>query len=135
VYDTLLFIHVLAAFILGAAVVLFSAYTLGAERSPAGWTLACRLEDIGGTGTLVFGIWLALYVDGYAITDGWIIAAIVIWAAAGASGNIFRKRLDPVIAGGGAEFSSAIQQVAVVGWVRSALFVLLLADMIWKPGA
>ena len=38
------------------------------------------LWAIGGLGTLVFGVWLALYVKGYEIWDGWIITAIVLWA-------------------------------------------------------
>ena len=43
-------------------------------------TVGNVLWTIGGLGTLVFGIWLALYVKGYEIWDGWIITAIVLWA-------------------------------------------------------
>ncbi|HEX2129409.1 MAG TPA: hypothetical protein VHF58_09365 [Solirubrobacterales bacterium] len=130
-YDTLLFFHVLAAFLLVAAVVMFSAYTLGAPTTRSGFTLASRLEDIGGVGVLVLGIWLALYVDGYSLGDGWIIAAIVLWLAAGASGNFYRQAMEPAMTAGGA----VAQRAATLNWVRAALTVLLLADMIWKPGA
>ena len=38
---------------------------------------------VGAVGTIVFGIWLAFSLGGYRIWDGWIIAAIVLWAIAG----------------------------------------------------
>jgi hypothetical protein len=37
--------------------------------------------------TILLGIWLAFALDGYAIWDGWIIAAIVLWAIAGEIGQ------------------------------------------------
>ena len=134
-YDTLLFFHLLAAFTLATAVVLLTAYTLGAPTSAGGFTWAGRLEDMSATATLVFGVWLALYVDAYSITDGWIVAAIVLWAAAGASSNFFRQRVQSAGAAAGAEFTAVVQRAATLSWVRTALFVLLLADMAWKPGA
>ena len=42
---------------------------------------------IGGVGTLVFGIWLAVSLDAYELWDGWVIAAIVLWAVAGGAGQ------------------------------------------------
>ena len=135
VSETLLFLHVLAAFALAGAIVLFSGYSLGAEASRGGLTLAARLEDIGGIGTLVFGVWMAL--DTYSLGDGWIIAAILLWAAAGATGNFWRQRVQPVAdsSGPGAELVAAVQGAVMLNWLRTTLFVLLLADMIWKPGA
>ena len=41
---------------------------------------------LGMGGTIVFGIWLAFALDGYAIWDGWIIAAIVLWFVGAALG-------------------------------------------------
>ena len=134
-YDTLLFLHVLAAFILVTAVFMFAAYTLGVRITPGGFTLASRLEDIGGLGVLVLGIWLALDVDGYGLLDGWIIAAILIWAAAGASGNFYRQLIAPVVEAGGTVTADVAQRAATFNWIRAALTILLLADMIWKPGA
>ena len=132
-YDTLLFLHVLAAFALASAIVMFCGYTLGAPTSPGTFTLASRLEDIGGIGTLLFGIWLALYVDGYDLLDGWIIAAVLIWAAAGATGNFYRQRVLPNIESG--TVATVAQRAATLNWVRAALFTALLVDMVWKPGA
>jgi hypothetical protein len=121
VYDTLLFFHVLAAFMLGATVVVSSALVLGAQGTPRTSTVANVLWDVGGLGTLVFGVWLALYVDGYELWDGWIIAAIVLWAIATETG---RRARDVAAA-----------NAATWHWLRTLFFVLLLADMVWKPGA
>jgi hypothetical protein len=121
VYDTLLFFHILAAFMLGSTVVVGSALVLGAPAAARTATISNVLWDVGGLGTLVFGVWLALYVDGYQIWDGWILAAIVLWAIATEAG---RRARDLTVA-----------DVATWHWLRTLFFVLLLADMVWKPGA
>ena len=121
VYDTLLFFHVLAAFMLGATVVVSSALVLGGPAAPRTSTVANVLWDVWSLGTLVFGVWLALYVDGYEIWDGWILAAIVLWAIAVELG---RRARDVAVA-----------NVATWHWLRTLFVVLLLADMVWKPGA
>jgi len=87
-YDWLLFLHVLAAFAAVASVVVLSAILAATWRS-AGVVdagpflrmsrLGSRLWDVGGMGTLIFGIWLAVYVEGYELWDGWILAALVLW--------------------------------------------------------
>ena len=38
-------------------------------------------------GTLVFGIWLAISLDAYQLWDGWVIAALVLWAIGGFVGQ------------------------------------------------
>lgn len=120
-YDTLLFFHVLAAFMLGATVVVSSALVLGAPAAPRTSTVANVLWDVGSLGTLVFGVWLALYVDGYEIWDGWILAALVLWAIAIELGRRVRD--------------AAVANAATLHWLRTLFVVLLLADMVWKPGA
>jgi hypothetical protein len=138
VYDTLLFLHVLSAFTFSAAIVMFSAYVLGAPLSPEAFSLSGWLWDVGGLAVLVFGVWLAFNVDSYDIFDGWIIAAIVLWAAAAGTGVRARELLRPAItagAGAAAEAGAAVRHAATLHWVRTALAVLLLVDMVWKPGA
>ena len=81
-YDWLLFLHVLSAFALVATVVIFSAFALGMATDSRLLAVGNALWNVGGLGTLVLGIWLALYVDGYEIWDGWIITAIVLFAIA-----------------------------------------------------
>jgi hypothetical protein len=62
VYDWLLFLHVLAAFSIVATVVVFSALALGLTTDARVLIVSSVLWGIGGLGTLVFGVWLALYV-------------------------------------------------------------------------
>jgi hypothetical protein len=124
-YDFLLFVHVLSAFLLAGTVVIYSAVALGAEVNQRIAWVGDRFWDVGGLGTLVFGVWLAIYVDGYEVWDGWVIAALVLWAAATGLGIRAREQL----AGSGAERSTTFH------WLSALVVVLLLADMIWKPGA
>jgi uncharacterized membrane protein len=129
VYDTLLFLHVLSAFALMATLVVFSAFALGAAGNGRILTVSNVLWAIGGLGTLVFGIWLAIYVKGYAISDGWIIAAIVLWVVANAFGGKaqvgFSDKAD----------ERARRQAALMHWLRSLTVLALLVVMIYKPGA
>jgi hypothetical protein len=129
VYDFLLFAHVLSAFCLGAMTVMYSSFALGAAAPRGAVRTAQVLDGIGGVGTIVFGIWLALYIDGYELWDGWIIAAIVLWAAAAETG---RRSHSALMASGTAV---ADNLMARWHWIRALLIVALLADMIWKPGA
>ncbi len=94
-YEWLLFLHVLAAFAAVAAVVLLSTILAASWRSAGSVEaapflrlsrLGSRLWDIGGAGTLIFGIWLAVYVEGYELWDAWIVAALVLWVIAAAAG-------------------------------------------------
>ena len=110
-----LFLHVLAAFMLAGTTVMMSAVALGATVPDSTVRLSDLLWNVGAGVTLLLGIWLAL--DEYSILDGWILAAFVLWALAGAAGE--RAKNEPV----------------PWHWVRAALVVVLLADMIWKPGA
>ena len=78
---------------------------------------------------LVFGIWLAFDVSVYNLWDGWILAAIALWAVAGAFGSQLSLGYKKMT-GGMAERPALSAHVLATGAV-----VLLLVDMIWKPGA
>jgi hypothetical protein len=134
VYDTLLFLHVLAAFALVATVVIVSAFALGWTGDSRVLMVGRVLWAIGGLGTLVFGVWLALYVQGYEIYDGWIIAALVLWAIATELGR--RAEVGYVQSSAAVEGSRApAGQPAVMHWLRSLVVLALLVVMIYKPGA
>ena len=127
--ETLLFLHVLSAFLLMTTVVMLSAVALGAPVGARTASIGNLLWDVGGLGTLVFGVWIVLREDAYDITDGWILAALVLWI---------------VIAGAGARTRTAISEGdeprytplgARLHWLRAVLVVVFLILMIWKPGA
>ena len=122
--DALLFLHVLAAFLLMGTVVMLSSVALGAVAPPRTISIANLMWDAGGIGTIVFGIWLALDIDGYGLFDFWIIAAIVLWAVATELG----RRARAALAEGAATF-------AQWHWLSALVVVVLLVDMIFKPGA
>jgi hypothetical protein len=136
VYDWLLFLHVLASFALVATVVIFSAFALGAATDSRVLAVGNLLWAVGGLGTLVLGIWLALYVDGYEIWDGWIIVAILLWAIATELGR--RAQLGYTAIAGPAEgriAAAAAQRAALMHWLRALVVLALLVVMVYKPGA
>jgi uncharacterized membrane protein len=156
-YDWLLFLHVASAFALISAVVLASVLLIVVRNRDVPSEVArlfrlTRLGDIlggvGSVGALVFGIWLAIDVKGYELWDGWIIAAFVLWvvigAFAGRTGKVIngvRDRARALAAEGGdapnAELRSLVRDPRGL-WLHAATaaaVLLLLIDMIFKPGA
>jgi hypothetical protein len=87
-------VHVLSAFAYVGGLVLFWILVVAVRRvdTPEG---TLRMEPIVKVGSVAIGlgavgtivIYLAFAVDGYAIWDGWIIAALVLWAVSGALGQ------------------------------------------------
>lgn len=126
-YEWLLFLHLIGAFAAMGSVVVFSVLLLGGDRV-AGQQLTFlgrRLWDVGGLLTLVFGIWLALDVDGYGLLDGWILAAFVLWVIAAGTGI----RLGEAYSAGTGERARPMYAVMTIA------VVALLVVMIYKPGA
>jgi uncharacterized membrane protein len=157
-YDWLLFLHVLAAFSLVAALVVFWTIGLVARNvdTPSESLRYFRvakpaniLVGVGTMGTLIFGIWLAIERDEYQVWDGWVLAAIVLWAIATElgrrGGNTYGEaaklaaRLSSEGRGEEAnvELRTLLQdRTAMLLQAGSSLGVLLiLIDMIYKPGA
>jgi len=129
VYDWLLFLHVTAAFFLVITVVVLSAPALGYATDKRLLTIATVAWGIGGLGTILFGIWLAIYVKGYEVWDGWVIAALVLWVAANGLGG----RAQAGFAEDADEAKRS--QAALMHWLRSLVVLALLVVMIYKPGA
>jgi uncharacterized membrane protein len=156
-YDWLLFLHVLTAFALVAALVLVTFLIVGGRRldRPSEITRMFRLSRVGDVlfavgsiGTILFGILLAIDVDEYKVWDGWIIAALVLWAVAmgvgGRTGqyyNAVRARARTLVAEGrdvpNPELNAMLRSPTglVLHLATFVLVVLLLVDMIYKPGA
>lgn len=132
-YEWLLFLHMLSAFALVASTVVFTTLLAAGDNTAflrLSW-VGSRLWDVGGLGTLVFGVWMAIDVDNYDLLDGWIVAALLLWfiaAGAGARVNIAYRsvRDEGVPLAGNAR---TLQVVLILGTLA------LLVDMIFKPGA
>ena len=155
--DWILALHVLSAFAYVAGIVLFWVLVVAVRRTdtPDGTIrmgpvvkVGNAAVGIGAGGTIVFGVWLAFSVGGYNIWDGWIIAAIVLWALSLATGQRtgaaymqgMTKAEELATAGQSAPNAELLElnrtQSGLVMHTLSTLLVLLiLIDMIWKPGA
>ena len=155
--DWILALHVLSAFAFVAGLILFWVLIVAVRKTdtPDG---TIRMEPvvkvgnaatgIGAGGTLIFGIWLAFSYGGYDIWDPWIVAAIVLWfVAAGIGQRTGKAYLVPVqkaqelnAAGQTGPNSELLalnrtSQGLMLQFLASLVLVLILADMIWKPGA
>src|SRR3954465_12785158 len=118
--DTLLFLHLLSAAALVTAVVAFSAVALGARLDLPAVRLFLTLFHIGLVGVFLFGIALAIDIDGYHPWDGWILIALALWMAAGYTGD--KAALAYREAGGeGAVLTADARRMQ---WMTLALVVL-----------
>ena len=126
-------LHIVSAFALvGALTILWVGYLVLRSNGGAAEALGRLFRvgsvaiGIGMAGTLVFGIWLSISLDGYDPWDGWVIAALVLWLVAGGLGDrAGRLSREP----------GGVQQALVLHAVTTLAVVLILVDMIWKPGA
>jgi uncharacterized membrane protein len=149
-YEWLLFLHVLAAVMLVAGVVFFAALLIAGRRASGRdeFLPLLRLSgpgfllwNVGGLAVLVFGVWLAIDLDQYDVTDGWIIGAIVLWvlasAAGGRAGAAYREAVTAPEAEAGAKLAAAVQsgQALVLHGAMAVTVLALLVVMIYKPGA
>src|SRR5436190_5154347 len=122
-YHALLFFHILSAFFLASAAIVYSAFVLGGPVNRTTRLIAEILWGVGGLGTLVFGVWLALNRPQYEIYDGWVIAALVLWVLATGSGARASRGVQPA----GDDSAVAVDnRTAFAHWMRVLWFVLLL---------
>jgi hypothetical protein len=154
--DWILALHLLSAVALVASVTVFWVMIVALWRTenPAAVTSFMRLGivgnvlvTIGSLGTIVFGVWLAISLDAYKLWDGWVIAALVLWAIMGAvgkqTGDGYRGTAEMAaqLAASGSPRSpelAAAMGASRAFWLHCLMTVLILAivvDMIWKPGA
>jgi uncharacterized membrane protein len=152
----MLALHVLSAFVWVAGVVLFWVLIVAVRRTDTAQE-TIRMEPmsrignatvgIGMGGTIVLGIWLAFSVGGYEIWDGWIIAALVLWVvsavlgqrtgAAYMRGASKARELETAGQTGPNAELLALNRTSsgvVFQLLWSVVVLLILIDMIWKPG-
>jgi uncharacterized membrane protein len=155
--DWILALHVLSAATYGAAIILFWWLVLAVRKTDtAEETLRLGpmamigniAVGIGAAGTIIFGIWLALSVRNYDLWDGWIIAALVLWVIAAVLGQRTGKeymrgmtKAQELQAAGQSGPNAELlavnraQSGVMLHALVSLVFVLIVIDMIWKPGA
>jgi uncharacterized membrane protein len=155
--DWLLALHVLSAFAFVAGIILFWVLIVAVRGTdtPEGTIRMAPVAKVGNAavgigmgGTIVLGIWLALSVGGYDLWDGWIIAAIVLWLLGAELGRRTgaaymqgpRKAAELETAGqtGPNAELLALNRTStglVMHFLSSVVVLLILIDMIWKPGA
>src|SRR4051794_32743852 len=98
--------------------------------------LGSRLWEVGGLGTLVFGLWLAIDSPPpihYDFFDGWILAALVLWFINGGSRSQVTAAWKAAREGDArAPRTARLTRQTLVMPVAGTL---LIVDMIFKPGA
>jgi hypothetical protein len=106
--------------------------------------VATPLIAAGSVLVLIFGVILAIDSNEFEIWDGWVIAGIVLWAVLGAVGQRTGAYYTNVQKLAEGDASAAEEEVlarlraptgAVLHLVTLGIFVLILLDMLFKPGA
>jgi hypothetical protein len=155
--DWLLALHLLSAFALTAAIVLFWIVVIAVRRttSPEQVASAGRFLPVGNVavvvgslGVIVLGVWLAISLDHVQLWDAWVIAAIVLWAISSEAGRRSDPEFAPCIARANelvaAGMTGPDAQLGELSRTRRGMILhtiatvgtfLILVDMIWKPGA
>jgi uncharacterized membrane protein len=154
--DWIIALHLLSAVALVASLTVFSVMIVALWRTedPAAVTTFMPLGLVGNVlvtigllGTIVFGVWLAISLDAYQLWDGWVIAAIILWAVVGAlgkqTGDGYRRTAEMAAQLVSSGSPRSPELAAAMGASRAFWFhvatvvvvLVILIDMIWKPGA
>ena len=150
VYDTLKLLHVLAAIVwVGSGLfVQYRGVRLRRHGTPeqiAG--LARDVVDstplfiVASLSVLVSGVALVLYHPGLDFTDTWILLGLIGYAATFVTGNFFIRPTAERLAAAAAEAGPAsptvqvlIARIFAISRIDQAVLVLIVADMVFKPG-
>jgi thiosulfate reductase cytochrome b subunit len=155
--DWMLALHVLSAFALVAGIIFFWVLIVEVRRTDTPdrtlrlgplSRVAEAAVGIGMGGTIILGIWLAFSVGGHDIWDWWIIAALVLWAVAAEFGRRTSaayvagvKKAQELQAAGQTGPSAELLAInrtstgLLMQTLVSIVVLLIILDMIWKPGA
>ena len=154
-YRWLLALHVSGAFLLLGGTVLAGALNISALRSERPSEIALFMGlirvavvaiGLGSLLTLVLGLWLVSDRD-YSYGSAWVLLSLVLWAAAMAGGQmggkrdretrLLAERLASETNVATAELHTRMRDPVAIGlsWGSAAALVVVLALMIWKPGA
>ena len=156
-YEWLLVLHLLAAFcfVSGSIAAGLLHWVAMHREQPSEVALLLRLVrpmvlvvGIGSLGALGLGIWLTRdNPDGVTLGDGWVIAAIVLWLAAGALAGPAGKRLRHArelaerlaaqddLPSETLRAAVADRTALALNYASFALVIAILVLMVFKPGA
>ena len=150
-YDWLLLGHILAAITWVGGAITMQTVAARLARSESRETVASFARTIEWIGprlfmpsslvVLGFGIAMVAVNEAWTIGQLWIILALVGIAISGIGGAVFfgphAKRIGEAFRTEGPESPRAmslIRRVNVVGWFDTALLLLIVVDMVIKPG-
>jgi uncharacterized membrane protein len=151
IYDTLKFVHVLAAIVwVGSGIfVQFEATKLRRANDPL--RLAAFAKDIAFWGTRLFmpssllvllmGISLVLYSPGIGVSDAWVWLGLVGYAATFVTGAFFigptaRKlaEMSQTLPPDDPTLQAAMARIFAISRIDQVVLILVVADMVFKPG-
>jgi uncharacterized membrane protein len=149
-------LHMTGAFLLvggSVAAGVLNVLALRSER-PSDSALLLRLIrrtipiiGVGSVAALVFGLWLVGEEDDAKLFSFWVLAALVLWAVMGALGGIGGKHQERTrevaerLAADGDTSTDELRALLrdtrgnAMSWLAGLATLLLLVDMIWKPGS
>jgi uncharacterized membrane protein len=154
-FDWLLMLHITGAFLLiggSVAAGILNTFALRAER-PSDTAFMLRMIrptlpiiGIGSVAALVFGLWLVHEQQAVKLFSFWILAALVLWVVMGALGSAGGKHQERTrhvaerLAAAGDTSDDELRALLhdrrgnAMSWLAGLAALLLLIDMIWKPG-
>ena len=150
-YDTLKFLHVLAAITWVGGAIYAQALAIKVIREGDPAHLAVTAKDLGELGqrvslpaaasVLVLGVWLVA-VSAWNFTDPWILIGLVGIAATIVTGAFFLGpeaerlgQLPPERDPADPEIQRRIRRILAISRIDLVVLILVVADMVFKPGS
>jgi hypothetical protein len=148
----LLFAATLVGGLVMSWIVAVALYSTNAADETLGFNRVATIANVaivlGLPGTIALGIWLAILRPEFHPWDGWVIGAIVLWVIATAAVlRSFVEHRKPVVKsrelvaagrrGASEELTTLNQSLTAILFraAGSVAIVLIVIDMIYKPGA
>jgi uncharacterized membrane protein len=150
-YNVLLFVHILAAAVWIGGAVTIDVLASRAVRSGEPARIGTMSREAGFVGQriiaptsmvlLAMGLSMVAVNDAWTIGQAWIIIALVIFGLTFLAGILFfgpeARRLEKAIAERGAddpEVHRRFRRITAVSRIDLVLLLLVVADMVFKPG-
>jgi uncharacterized membrane protein len=150
-YNVLLFVHIVAAIVWVGGAIMINVLATRAVASGDPVRMATVAKETSGVGQriiapsalilLAMGFWMVAVNDGWTIGQAWIILALVGFGITFLTGALFfgpqALRIGKAIDEGrptDPDVQRRIRSVVALGRFDLLLLVLIVADMVFKPG-